>query len=97
MLKVWVGKATAKLMGAGSESLVKLLTVHPLLLVGVGKATAKLMGAGSGVKLPTVHPVLKGGPATVEGTVIMPYRDPHLPHHHWLLHPHLLLLVLLLL
>jgi len=30
------------------------------------------MEVGSGVKLPTVQPVLKGGPATVEGTVFMP-------------------------
>ena len=48
-------------MGVGSEIIVKLLTVHPLLLVGVGKATAKLMGAGSGVNIPTVHSVLLVG------------------------------------
>ena len=56
-------------MGMGSG--VKLLALHPLLLVWARLATAELMGAGSGVKLPTVQPSLEGGPATVKGTVLM--------------------------
>ena len=34
LLKEGVGKATAQLMGAGTEIIVKVPTVHPLLLEG---------------------------------------------------------------